>query len=205
MDKGEQTKTKILECAMRFVCQNGLFTISIGEMAKRMNMSRTGVISHFKDKQDMQIAILRHCEEIFIRQVLKPSFNPHPKKHLVNFTQNWVNWVYKITDKKNMTCPFVKAVAEFQDRPECLVKAVIREQQQRTLDFLESIIQRGINQNVIYSEANPSRIANDIFGFYLGHNIGKHLLNDQQADRRFEQQINELVESIAPLEELNHG
>lgn len=204
MDKGKQTKTRILECAMLFVCQNGLFTISIGEMAKQMKMSRTGVISHFKDKQDMQIAILRHCEKVFIQQVLKPSFNLHPKTHLVNLTQNWINWVYKLTDIKHMTCPFIKAVAEFQDRPECLVKAVLREQQQRTVDFLESIIQRGIDQNIMCREVNPNRIANDIYGFYLGHNISKHLLNDQHADNRFEQQIGELIKRIEPMEGLDH-
>lgn len=205
MDKGEQTRKRILDCAMHYVCKNGLFTISIGEMAKQMNMSRTGVISHFKDKQDMQIAILRHCEKVFIQQVLKPSFHSHPKTHLLNLTGNWINWVFKLTDKKHMTCPFVKAVAEFQDRPVCPVKVVVREQQQRTVDFLASIIQRGIDQHCLRDDTNPNRVANDIFGFYLGHNISKHLLNDPLADSRFEQQIAQLIEHIEQIEGLNHA
>ena len=196
MSKGEQTRNKILDGAMLFVCQNGLASISIGEMAKRLNMSRTGVISHFKNKQDMQIAILRHCEEVFIKQVLKPSFASNPTAHILKLTHNWVNWVYKLTQQKNMTCPFVKAVAEFQDRPECPVKSVIREQQQRTIDFLASVIQRGVIQNTLELSVTPERAAQDIYAFYLGHNISKHLLGDSHADERFHQQIAQLMQTV---------
>lgn len=196
MNKGEQTKDRILHCAMHYVCQHGLTSISIGEIAKRLAMSRTGVISHFADKEDMQIAILRYCESVFIKQVLKPSFSADPVTHLRQHAHNWINWVFRLTQQKQMTCPFVKAVAEFQDKPDCPVKQVITEQQQRTIGYLTELVQRNIEQNVQAEGDTASRVANDIYCFYLGHNISKHLLNDPQADARFHHQIEQLIQSI---------
>lgn len=196
MNKGEVTKQRILDDAMAFVCRYGLTNISIGEVAKRLNMSRTGVISHFADKQDMQIAILRYSEQVFIEQVLKPSFSPDPETHLRQFVANWVNWVFKLKNQQHMSCPFVKAVAEFQDREESLVKSVVREQQQRTIEFLASIVQRGIDQKSFGSRVDPHCIATDIVSFYLGHNISKHLLADNKADARFAAQISTLLQQI---------
>lgn len=196
MNKGDLTKKRILDDAMDFVCRYGLTSISIGEVAKRLKMSRTGVISHFAHKQDMQIAILRHCEQVFIEQVLKTSFSPDPETHLRQYTDNWVNWVFKLKHQRQMSCPFVKAVAEYQDRSECPVKTVIREQQRRTLDYLASIVLRGIEQKKFKISVVPQRIATDIVSFYLGHNISKHLLLDNKADDRFCAQINQLIAQI---------
>lgn len=199
MDKGQITRSRILDNAMDYVCQFGLVSISIGEIAKRLKMSRTGVISHFKNKSDMQIAILRHCEDVFIKQVLKPSFSPDPVTHLEKHFNNWINWVYKLKNKRQMTCPFVKAVAEFQDRPECDVKVIIREQQQRTLEYLGSLVQRCIDLGAFKSDTDISRFTLDSYGFYMAHNVSKHLLKDGNADRIFNLQITTLIEqSLKP-------
>lgn len=194
MNKKEATKQAILEASMHFFCRYGLDRISIGELAKRTKMSRTGVISHFKNKADMQIAILRHCEDVFITQVVKPSLAIDPLENLQNFFANWMNWVFKLTDKQSMSCPFVKAVAEFQDQESSSVKMVIIEQQQRTFDYIAALFERCQNDGTFHPDFCSKQIAQACFGHYLSHNVAKNLLNNPNADTVFKRAIDEIIE-----------
>jgi len=196
MIKKLNTKSKILESGMDYVCQFGLVNISIGEIAKRTNMSRTGVISHFANKADMQIAILRHCENIYITHVIKPSLHLDPIINLKQFLHNWMNWVYKFKHQKSMSCPFVKAVAEYQDRPQCSVKQVIREQQERSLKYLESLAQRCVDSGVFVEHTQTGVLVSEIYGYYLAHNVTKYLLESRNADEVFIEQTNNLLKSV---------
>ena len=193
MKKSASTRLKILNTAMEYVCQYGLVKVSIGELSKRLTMSRTGVITHFTNKEDMQIAILHHCEDVFIRQVIEPSRHTDPLSALTTFLTNWINWVYRLTGKKSMTCPFIKAIAEYQDNHECRVKATIREQQQRTLKFMQDCITACINNGQISKMSDVELLSQQFYGFYLNHNIQKHLLNDSLADARFLQQVKQTL------------
>ena len=56
MNKGEGTRQAILEQGMRFGSRHGLIEVTIGSMAKLCGLSRTGLISHFDNKEDMQLA-----------------------------------------------------------------------------------------------------------------------------------------------------
>lgn len=194
MDKGQQTRLRILDEAMAFVAQNGLARVSIGEMAKRLSMSRTGVISHFANKADMQIAILKHCEQVFKSQVVIPSMSNEPLEHLTNYFRCWMNWVYKYKNQPQMTCPFVKAIAEFQDRAECEVKRCISDQQKRNLLFIGSLVQKNIDTGVFAPSVDVYHFSLASYGCYLAHNINKNLLGSSDADLMFTQQIDALIQ-----------
>lgn len=194
-DKGDLTKARILKACMDYVCQYGLASISIGEVAKRTNMSRTGVISHFKNKANMQIAILKYCESVFIEQVIKPSLHIDPVVNLQQFYHNWVNWVFKVSQKQNMTCPFLKAAAEFQDRPKDSVKALIHKQQVSSLAYITSLVERCVSKEQFSASLNCRDFAITSLGYYLSHNLSRNLLNDSSADQRFLRQIDRLISS----------
>lgn len=193
VDKGEHTKRRILSAGMDFVCRYGLANISIGKVAKRMNMSRTGVISHFANKADMQIAILQYCESVFISQVIQPSLHLDPVINLRQFYHHWMNWVFTLSQQQSMTCPFVKAVAEFQDRPNCIVKTLICEQQASSLRYIISLVQRCINKNHFKPTLNSEEFALNSLGAYLSHNINRNLLENKKADLLFIKQIDTLI------------
>lgn len=200
MTKGSNTRTTILKSAMEYVCQYGLTTLSIGAVAKRTGMSRTGVISHFANKADMQIAILQHCEKVFIEEVIEPAVVQDPLRHLVQFHQGWMNWVYRLTGQSQMSCPFVKAVAEFQDRDDDEVRRLIQAQQAKTLAYLGNLVEACMQQGVFDDNQDPAQFALASYSFYLGHNISKRLLNDPQADQRFIAQIDSLINQYSVKE-----
>lgn len=50
MEKGNETREKILNAAMLMVRENGLDSLTIGETAKQVGMSKSGLFAHFASR-----------------------------------------------------------------------------------------------------------------------------------------------------------
>lgn len=191
--KGEKTRSKILRDAMKFSSVYGLSSITIGEVSKLTKLSRTGVISHFKNKEDMQLAILDYCQEEFVLNVIKTSKSDNPLKSLKSFFRNWANWVDQLEFETKASCPFIKAAVEFQDRDCCPIRNKIKEQQENLLIFITSIVQKCIEEKYFSSKVNAKDFAYKAYSLYLGHNISKNLLGKPFADDQLKKSLKQLI------------
>ncbi len=59
MRKGEQTRVAILEAALDLASRDGLEGLTIGLLAERMQMSKSGVFAHFGSREDLQVEVVR--------------------------------------------------------------------------------------------------------------------------------------------------
>ena len=64
MTKGQETKETILKTALDFASKLGLESLSIGELAKKVGMSKSGLFGHFNSKEKT-----KHCSF----SIIKPS------------------------------------------------------------------------------------------------------------------------------------
>ena len=64
------TRARILEAAMDTASVEGLEGLSIGGLARRLDMSKSGVIGHFASKQDLQLETVKAAEAVFEDAVL---------------------------------------------------------------------------------------------------------------------------------------
>ena len=55
--KGEQTRAAIVDAALELAARVGLEGLTIGSLAERMAMSKSGVFAHFGSREDLQIAV----------------------------------------------------------------------------------------------------------------------------------------------------
>ena len=53
MEKGIETRGKILSAAMHMVRGNGFDSLTIGETAKQVGMSKSGVFAHFESRDEL--------------------------------------------------------------------------------------------------------------------------------------------------------
>jgi AcrR family transcriptional regulator len=194
MFKGEKTKLTILRGAMAFASSYGLSNITIGEVAKITNMSRTGVISHFKNKEDMQLAILKYSENQFRENVIAKSLNEDSLKHLKNYFKVWMNWIDHLQFQTKASCPFIKIAVEFQDRENSKIRVKIKDQQSRLLNYISSLVQACIDEGYFNKEVDTLDFAYEAYSLYLGHNISKNLLDSKKADDQLTRRLNRLIE-----------
>ncbi|HBD34067.1 MAG TPA: TetR/AcrR family transcriptional regulator, partial [Cupriavidus sp.] len=58
MQKGQLTRTAIIEQAFRSATQVGFEQLSLAALAADTNMSKSGLYAHFKSKEALQEAVL---------------------------------------------------------------------------------------------------------------------------------------------------
>jgi AcrR family transcriptional regulator len=68
---GVQSRQAILLAAARLVTTRGLEGLSVGELARHIGMSKSGLYAHFKSKEDLELATIETAAEIFDREVLQ--------------------------------------------------------------------------------------------------------------------------------------
>jgi AcrR family transcriptional regulator len=193
ISKGERTRNEILKQSIRYSSQYGLADVTIGSVAKLCGLSRTGVISHFKNKEDMQVAILQYGETLFIDRVITPARCENPLDHLINLLDCWSTWINDMFNDPKMSCPFIKAVVEFQNRPDSQVRSFVIDQQERLLGYLTHRIERCIEQKQFSPDIPSHVIAYELYSLYLGHAITKYTLSQSKAGELFKQSVLRLI------------
>src|SRR3989442_15356025 len=115
MRKGEQTRTLILNEAVALASQVGLEGLSIGSLAERLAMSKSGLFAHFGSKEDLQIRTLKRAQELFLEQVISPALEqPQGLPRLRTLFSNWLVWLGN-KDEPPGGCPLPAASAQYHD------------------------------------------------------------------------------------------
>jgi AcrR family transcriptional regulator len=71
--RGEHTRRMILDRAMQIASVDGLEGLSIGRLATELEVSKSGVFTHFGSKEELQLATVRAAAEIFVTHVIHPA------------------------------------------------------------------------------------------------------------------------------------
>ena len=71
--KGQQTKAAIVHAALNLATHIGLEGLSIGALAERMQMSKSGVFAHFGSREELQVSVVREYHARFEEEVFYPA------------------------------------------------------------------------------------------------------------------------------------
>jgi AcrR family transcriptional regulator len=62
MTKSETTHQRILWRGLEIVSERGLGGVSLGGLADRSGISKSGLFAHFRSKEELQVELLRAAE-----------------------------------------------------------------------------------------------------------------------------------------------
>ncbi|MFT7582866.1 MAG: AcrR family transcriptional regulator [Myxococcota bacterium] len=116
MTKGNDTRTTIVRRALREASRSGLEGISIGALAKTLEMSKSGLFAHFGSKDGLQKAVLELGADLFVTKVVQPATKePRGLPRVQALFDNWLRW----TDSEVVPggCLFMSSTFELDDRP----------------------------------------------------------------------------------------
>jgi len=74
-EDGIRTRKAILAEAVSLATVEGLEGLSIGELAKALGISKSGLYAHFGSKEGLQLATIDEAERIFDQEVIDPSMD----------------------------------------------------------------------------------------------------------------------------------
>jgi AcrR family transcriptional regulator len=72
-EDGRRSRSTILDTAARVATVEGLDGLSIGGLAERTGLSKSGVYAHFKSKEELQLATIDRAGQIFAAEVVAPA------------------------------------------------------------------------------------------------------------------------------------
>ena len=70
--KGDRTRARILDEAVDLASVQGLGGLTIGPLAERLGLSKSGLFAHFQSKEALQVETLDRAAERFRAEVTEP-------------------------------------------------------------------------------------------------------------------------------------
>ena len=193
--KGEVTRAQILAAAVVQASASGFESLTIGTLAERTGLSKSGLFAHFGSKQELQLAALDEAARQFTEGVFLPALKaPRGVKRLRALFEHWVSWPRRAHLPGG--CPIDAATREYLHRPGPMRDAVL-ERQKELERGLRKAIELAIETGELSPKVDAQQVAFDFVGLILALTRAELLLGDQEAQRRAREAFERLLRSNA--------
>ena len=112
--KGQQTKAAIVHAALNLATHIGLEGLSIGALAERMQMSKSGVFAHFGSREELQVSVVREYHARFEEEVFYPAMKAD--RGLPRLRALFGHWIARTAIEIDQGCIYISGAIEFEDR-----------------------------------------------------------------------------------------
>jgi len=189
--KGEETRSQILSAAVRVASETGFESLTIGSLAERTGLSKSGLFAHFGSKQELQIATLDEAARRFTEAVFLPAMKaPRGLKRLHALFENWITWPQ--TARLPGGCPIDSASREYDHHPGAMRDAII--ERQRVLDReLTKAVQMAIDAGELDPKTDARQIAFEFVGIVMISFRTEMLFGPEEAHRRARTSFERLI------------
>ena len=114
-ERSELTLAAILDTALRMAATEGLESLTIGEVAKRLDLSKSGVFSRVGSREALQIAVIEEYDRRFLQDVFVPAMRePRGLPRLNAIMRLWLARARDVEIRQG--CIYCAGAFEFDDR-----------------------------------------------------------------------------------------
>lgn len=194
--KGEETRSHILQSALELASVNGLEGLTIGVLAERLGMSKSGLFAHFGAKTELQLAVLAHAVERFIAAVVAPALKkPRGEPRLRALFEGWIAWD---RDMFPGGC-VLQAAANEVDDVEGPLRDYVVESQRDWLDTLAQVARAGVEAKAFRADLEPRAFAFELMNILAGYRRHARLFRDDDAEALARGAFESLLARSRPL------
>jgi AcrR family transcriptional regulator len=191
--KGASTRDAVLAHALSLASEVGLEGVTIGTLAERAQMSKSGLFAHFASKEALQIAVIDEAVARFVDQVIAPALRQKRGEPRVKaLLENWSRWA--TADFMPGGCVFVASIADLDDKPGP-VRDRLAETQRDWLETLETAIRIAVEEGHFRADLDPAQLAYELLTAAYGAHLLGRLLRERGAERRMRGAVEHLLAS----------
>jgi AcrR family transcriptional regulator len=193
--KGQITRAAIIEQALTMARREGLEGLTIGALAERLDMSKSGVFSHFGSREELQLAVLKQYATRFVEAVLRPAVARGPG--LPRLLAMLENWLTLLAEEIEAGCILVGAASEYDDRPGPLHDALVAIVEGWKAELLRAV-RLAQTEGHLDPRADPHQMVFEIYGSMLMLHQDARLLRSTQSMQRARVALARLIDAARP-------
>lgn len=200
--KGDVTRAAIVDAALASARRDGLEALTIGALAERLQMSKSGVFAHFGAREELQLAVLKEYAVRFVDEVLRPAVKK--PRGLPRLQALLANWLRLLAREVEQGCLMIGGASEYDDREGPLHDAMVaiiggwRDELIRAID--------GAKENGdLRDDIDPRQLAFEIYGVMLAFHQSARLLRAGDSDKRARAALARLLRDAQPAANASHS
>ena len=189
--KGEETRAAILAAAVQQASESGFESLTIGSLAEKTGMSKSGLFAHFGSKLELQIAALDEASRLFTEGVMMPAMKaPRGLKRVRAIFDGWIHWPQRASLPGG--CPIDAATREYHHQPGPMRDAIV--ERQRTLGReIGKAVLMAVETGELKPDTDTGQFTFDMFGIILACYRTELLLGIDESNRRARAAFERLV------------
>jgi AcrR family transcriptional regulator len=196
LERGEHTRRQILDLAVQLASVEGLEGLSIGQLASKLKMSKSGLFASFGSKEDLQLATIERARQIFVDAVVRRGLMaPRGLPRLWALCDSWLDYAGRSVFRGG--CFFAAVSAEFDSRPGPIrdrIAALMKE----WLTTLSVAVRKAQEAGHLRADADPDQLAFEIHSLSMGANWAHQLHGDKGAFDRARTAIRQRLSALTP-------
>jgi AcrR family transcriptional regulator len=190
------TLAAILDTALEMAATDGLESLTIGEVAKRLGLSKSGVFSRIGSREALQKAVIEEYDRRFLQDVFVPAMREPrglPRLHAIMRL-----WLQRARDVEIRTgCIYCAGAFEFDDR-EGQLRDLLLEGTRRWRGALKRTTLQAIEAGHLNADTDADQLVYEMDGLFVALMREARFLRDPRAADRAWAAYERLITSAMP-------
>jgi len=198
--KSEATFAAIIDAAMAMAAADGIGKLSLGELAKRTGISKSGVFSRVGSLEALQEAVLDEYDRRFAAEIFLPSLQlPKGLPRLLAQVNAWSRRVAE--EGLHNSCLYSAGAFEFDDQ-----QGPLRDRLHRGVEAWRASLRKTILQAMELGHLRPDtdagQLVYEIYSLVVGLIHDTRFLHDEQARRHMQRAFSRLISTYKSFNDL---
>jgi AcrR family transcriptional regulator len=198
--KSEATYAAILEAALEMAATEGIGKLSLGELAKRTGVSKSGVFSRVGSLEALQSAVLDEYDRRFGQEIFLPALQL--PKGLPRLLAQVNAWSRRAADEGlRNSCLYSAGAFEFDDQ-----QGPLRDRLQQGTIAWRASLRKSILQAMalghLRPDTDPGQLVYEIYALIFGLIHDTRFLRDEQALRHMQRAFSRLISTYKSFNDL---
>ncbi|NRF69265.1 TetR/AcrR family transcriptional regulator [Aquincola sp. S2] len=176
------TLTAIVDTALQMAAADGLESLTIGEVAKRLGLSKSGVFSRVGSREALQCAVVEEYDRRFLQDVFVPAMRePRGLPRLDAIMRLWLQRVRTV--ELSTGCIYCAGAFEYDDR-DGPVRDRLKDGVLRWRSALKRTVIQAIDAGHLKPDTDAEQIVFEMDALFTGLMRDARFLDDARAPDR---------------------
>lgn len=181
-EKSELTFAAIVDAALDLAAAQGLESLSLGQVAKRLGISKSGVFSRVGSREALQHAVLEEYDRRFVAAVFTPAMAY--SRGLPRLNALVTHWIDRACNVELLTgCIYVAGAFEYDDVDSPL-RPMVEDHLRGWRAAMVRTVQQALEAGHLRPDTDPEQLVFEVYSLMIGLMHDARFLRDPKAHER---------------------